>query len=134
MRAWRATSIHTNWSLNVEATGIGTVAFFFLPLRQGQRLGYEMLVSMRRELAIPSGEPASAGPWQAVARAHVYTTRGDRIEFSLLRNGRRYKWWGIPADVTTSKKAAWKALEEYADAEYPGRLITPDPLPRGTAT
>jgi len=69
---------------------------------------------------------AIAGLWRVVVQAHLYTERGDRIQFHLLRNGRQYKWYGIPTEPVRSKKAAWEALQQYAASKYPGRLVMPD--------
>jgi hypothetical protein len=79
---------------------------------------------MGRQLTA-SNDEVPAGSWQVVARAHVFTERGARIDFFLHRNGRKYRWYDIDV-VTTSKRAAWKALFEYAAKEYPSRLVMED--------
>lgn len=60
-----------------------------------------------------------------VAQAHIDLPQG-RIQFFLRRDGRSFSWYDVPAEVTTSKRAAYEALRSYAAEAYPHYLVTFD--------
>ena len=59
-----------------------------------------------------------------VAEAHLHTSEGTELKWSLRKDGRKYRWYGIDAAITTARGAAEDAITAYAARAYPGRLVT----------